>query len=249
MIVYPNAKINIGLNIIKKRPDYYHEISSFFYPVKSLFDVLEIIPNDTFSFSSSGIFIPGNENICVRAYELLRRDFNIDSVKIHLHKLIPIGLGLGGGSSDGAFTLIVLNKLFKLKLSIDQLEAYALKLGADCPFFIENRSKYVTGIGEHMVLSDLDLSDYNLKFIFSKFHISSSDAYSDITPHIPSDSLLDLVKYPIAEWRGRVRNDFEYSVFKKYPELQKAKDNFYSEGALYASMSGSGSAIYGIFEK
>ena len=154
MIVYPNAKINIGLNVLNTRADGYHEISSVFYPVKELYDILEIVPSDYFSFSSSGIAIPGDSNICTKAFDLLKADYGVRNVKIHLHKMIPIGAGLGGGSADGAFVLKALNELFELNLIKNQLEKYALKLGADCPFFIENTPKYVTGIGEKMTAID-----------------------------------------------------------------------------------------------
>jgi len=167
MIVYPNAKINIGLNVLNKREDCYHELSSVFYPVSELYDILEIITSDDFSFSSSGIAIPGDNNICTKAFDLLKAEYDVGNVKIHLHKIIPIGAGLGGGSADGAFVLKALNELFELNLTNNQLEKYALELGADCPFFIDNTPKYVTGIGEQMTAIDLDLSDYEIKFIFT----------------------------------------------------------------------------------
>jgi 4-diphosphocytidyl-2-C-methyl-D-erythritol kinase len=248
MIVYPNAKINIGLNVLKKRQDGYHEMSSVFYPVMDLYDILEILPAKDFSFSSSGIAIPGNSNICVKAFELLKADFGIGNVKIHLHKQIPIGAGLGGGSADGAFTLKVLNTLFKLKLSNAQLEKYALQLGADCPFFIENTPKYVTGIGEKMMSVDLDLSNYEIKFIFPELHISTAEAYGGITPKTPETNLLDLINQPIENWRGEAKNDFEISAFEKYPQLEIMKAQLYADGAIYASMTGSGSVLYGVFD-
>jgi len=249
MIVYPNAKINIGLNVLEKRADGYHEISSVFYPVKELVDILEIIPGEDFSFSSSGIAIPGNSNICAKAYDLLKADFGIENVQIHLHKQIPIGAGLGGGSADGAFVLKALNELFELNLTNHQLEKYALKLGADCPFFIENTPKYVTGIGEQMTAIDLDLSDYEIKFIFPELHISTAEAYGGVIPKKDETNLLDLISKPIANWKEEVRNDFEVSAFKKHPELSKMKANLYADGAIYASMTGSGSVIYGVLRK
>ena len=249
MIVYPNAKINIGLNVLKKRVDGYHELSSVFYPVKDLCDILEILPSTEFSFSSSGIEIPGEGNICTKAFEMLKQDFGISNVKIHLHKTISIGAGLGGGSADGAFMLKAMNILFDLKLSIDQLEKYALQLGADCPFFIENIPKYVQGIGENMSSVDLDLSAYELKFIFPEFHISTSEAYSGVTPKAPETNLLDLINYPIENWKGKVKNDFEVTAFSKHPHLEKTKTQLYADGAIYASMSGSGSVLYGVFER
>ena len=247
MIVSPNAKINLGLNVLRKRVDGYHELSSVFYPVKDLCDILEILLSTEFSFSSSGIKIPGEGNLCTKAFEMLKQDFGISNVKIHLHKQIPIGAGLGGGSADGAFMLKAMNTLFDLKLSIAQLEKYALKLGADCPFFIENIPKYAQGIGEKMSIVDLDLSAYKLKFIFPELHISTAEAYGGITPKIPETNLLDLINQPIEKWKGKVKNDFEVATFAKHPHLEKMKTQLYADGAIYASMSGSGSVLYGVF--
>jgi 4-diphosphocytidyl-2-C-methyl-D-erythritol kinase len=249
MIVYPNAKINLGLNVLEKRADGYHKVSSIFYPVREVFDILEIIPSNIFSFDSSGITISGEGNICVQAYDLLKAEFGINSVKIHLHKQIPIGAGLGGGSADASFTLIALNKLFNLKLSKEQLEKYALQLGADCPFFIENTPKYVSGIGEKMSPFDLDLSSFELKFIFPKLHISTAEAYAGITPQLPKTNLLNLISQPLESWKGKVKNDFETSAFKKHQKLKIMKEQLYADGAIYASMSGSGSVLYGVFSR
>jgi len=246
MIVYPNAKINIGLNVLEKQADGYHKLSSVFYPVNELCDMLEILPAKSFSFSSSGIAIPGNSNICVKAFELLKADFEIGNVNIHLHKQIPIGAGLGGGSADGAFALKALNELFMLKLTILELEKYALQLGADCPFFIENFPKYITGIGEKMININLDLSLYKLKFIFPELHISTSEAYEGVIPSRPKKNLLDLIKQPIKNWKKILKNDFEDAAFVKYPQLKKIKEDLYADGAIYASMTGSGSVVYGV---
>ena len=249
MILYPNAKINLGLNVLKKRADVYHEISSVFYPVKDLFDTLEIVPSDDFSFTSSGIEIPGKSNICTKAFDLLKADYDVGNVKIHLHKMIPIGAGLGGGSADGAFVLKALNELFELNLTHNQLEKYALKLGADCPFFIDNTPKYVTGIGEKMTAIDLDLSDYEIKFIFPDFHISTAESYKRVNPNFPKYALLDLIEEPIENWNSTVKNDFENSAFKNYPQLAKMKAELYADGAIFASMTGSGSVLYALFVK
>ena len=249
MIVYPNAKINIGLNVLNKREDGYHELSSVFYPVSELYDILEIIISDEFSFSSSGIAIPGNSNICRKAFDLLQADFKIGNVKIHLHKLIPIGAGLGGGSADGAFVLKALNELFELNITKNRLEKYALKLGADCPFFIDNIPKYVTGIGEKMNSIDLDLSDYDIKFIFPDFYISTAEAYEIVMPKKSEANLLNLISQPIENWKEVVRNDFEVPAFAKHPKLAKMKAGFYNDGAIYSSMTGSGSVIYALYRK
>ena len=247
MIVYPNAKINIGLNVLEKQADGYHKLSSVFYPVNELCDMLEILPSMHFSFSSSGIAIPGNSNICIKAFKLLRADFEIENVAMHLYKKIPIGAGLGGGSADGAFALKALNELFKLELSIIELEDYALKLGTDCPFFIENSPKYITGIGEKMMNINLDLSTYKLKFIFPELHISTAEAYGGVIPKKDKTNLLDLINHPIENWKGKIKNDFEVTAFTKHPQLQKMKEQLYADGAIYASMSGSGSVLYGVF--
>ena len=248
MILYPNAKINIGLNVLEERADGYHEISSVFYPVKGLFDILEIIPSDVFCFTSTGFIIPGEGNICEKAFKLLELDFGISPVKIHLHKQIAIGSGLGGGSANGACTLVALNQIFSLQLSKQQLEQYALQIGADCPFFIDNTPKYVSGIGDRMRSLDLDLSHFDLRVKFSNLHISTEEAYSSVMSKLPEESLLDLINQPIENWKERIENDFETSVFKQYPALKRIKEKLYADGAIYASMSGSGSAFYGIFQ-
>jgi len=247
MILYPNAKINIGLNVIEKKANGYHELSSVFYPIKDLCDILEILHAKDFTFSSSGISIPEQSNICIKAFELLKSDFEIGNVAMHLHKKIPIGAGLGGGSADGAFALKALNEIFKLELSIIELESYALQLGADCPFFIKNSPKYVTGIGEKMMNINLDLSSFKLKFIFPELHISTAEAYEGIIPNRSKKNLLDLIKQPIENWKSAVNNDFEIAAFENYPQLKKIKENLYADGAIYASMTGSGSVLYGVF--
>ena len=247
MIVYPNAKINLGLNILRKREDGYHDISSVFYPVKDCVDILEIVKSDNFEFTKSGIEIPNGENICEKAWKLFHIDFEIGNVKIHLHKQIAIGAGLGGGSADASFTLKALNEIFELKLTNKELEKYALQLGADCPFFIDNTSKLVEGIGEKMINIDLDLSEYNIRLINPGIHVSTKEAYSDLVPKTPVLSVEKIIEFPIIEWKGKLKNDFETSGFLKYPSLEKIKEELYTDGAIYASMSGSGSVIYGVF--
>ncbi|MDP7430628.1 MAG: 4-(cytidine 5'-diphospho)-2-C-methyl-D-erythritol kinase, partial [Flavobacteriales bacterium] len=165
MILFPHAKINIGLNILGKREDGYHNISSVFYPVSSCADILEITEKEHFLFESSGVDIPKEENLCEKAFSLLRKDFSFPNVHIHLHKQIPIGAGLGGGSADAAFTLKGLNELFELEISSKKLEKYALQLGADCPFFIDDRPALVEGIGEKLSHIDLDLSVFEIRLV------------------------------------------------------------------------------------
>ena len=253
MICYPNAKINLGLNIIKKRSDGFHNISSVIYPIQDLYDVLEIVESNSFSFTVSGTLfnndIQSDKNICVKAYNLLKADFNLPCVKIHLHKRIKIGAGLGGGSSDGVFTLILLNDIFNLKLSKDDLKRYAIILGSDCPFFVENTPHIVSGKGELMKKIDINLKNYEFKFFFPDIFISTKEAYSNIEPKNPEVNLFDVISSPIQEWKEKLKNDFESYVFQKYPQLQKIKNEFYERGAVYSSMTGSGSVIYAIFKK
>ena len=249
MILYPNAKINLGLNIESKRSDGYHNISSVFYPIYDCFDILEIVSSNSFLFTSSGISIPGSNNLCTKAYDLLKLKFNIPAVHIHLHKKIPIGAGLGGGSSDGAFVLKGLNDLFKLNISNKILKDLALELGADCPFFIENEPKYITGIGDLMENIKLDLSMYEIRLVDSKIHINTKNAYFNIVPKSQKLKLSELIKKPIRLWKDLITNDFEQTVFKNYPKLSKVKENLYEKGAIFSSMTGTGSTIYGLFKK
>lgn len=248
MISFPNAKINIGLNVLEKRPDGYHNLETIFFPVK-LADALEVVEADKFAFSSSGIEIGGKaeSNLVVKAYHLLKNDFELPAVRIHLHKVIPFGAGLGGGSSDAAFTLKMMNDQFELGLRIDQLEKYASKLGADCPFFIRNKPRFAHGIGDKFEEISLDLS--NLKIVIAKpaISVSTPDAYRNIVPQKPEFDLRNLAHLPIEEWKDVVKNDFENSVFPRYPEIEELKHSLYKSGAVYASMSGSGSAVFGIF--
>jgi 4-diphosphocytidyl-2-C-methyl-D-erythritol kinase len=234
----------VGLQIISKRADGYHEIETAFYPI-SLCDVLEIIPSNTLSFSSSGIDIPGEGNLCLDAYQLLKMDHDIPAVQIHLHKIIPIGAGLGGGSSDAAFTLIGLNKLFNLKLTNTQLKTYALQLGADCPFFIENKPMLAQGIGEELTAIELNLSEFHLVVIKPDVHVSTAMAYAGVVPRETVISVKTLLKAPTSEWQ--LKNDFEPSVFAQFPVVERIKNLLYQEGAVYASMTGSGSAVFGLF--
>ena len=249
MILYPNAKINIGLNILSKREDNYHNISSIFYPIFDCYDILEIKRTNKFLFTSSGLKIPGKKNLCQTAYEAIKNKFDISPVHIHLHKLIPIGSGLGGGSSDASFVLKGLNQIFNLKLSNSELEKISIEIGADCPFFIENKTKYVTGVGEKMKKINLDLSNYTIKLIHSNINISTANAFSNIKAHQHSIVTENLSDLPIESWKNEVKNDFENYVFDVYPKLKIEKEKFYSEGAIYSSMTGTGSTIYGIFKK
>lgn len=249
MVVFPTCKINLGLRITEKRPDGFHNLQSCFYPVK-WGDMLEVIPADTCAFSSSGLAIPGASasNLCVQAYGLLKADFDLPPVQMHLHKVVPIGAGLGGGSADAAFTLKLLNERFALGLSVSQLEEYARKLGSDCAFFIQNRPLYCLEKGDVFEEISVDLSGYYILLVYPNLVISTAEAYAAVRPHQPETSLLSQLYQAIDSWRSIVNNDFEDSLFPAYPILAQIKQQLYDAGAVYASMSGSGSTLYGIFE-
>jgi len=247
MISFPNAKINIGLSILEKRSDGFHNIESIFYPVYCC-DVLEINKCDTFQFTQTGITLDKGTNLCVKAYQLLKEVFDIANVKIHLHKAIPVGAGLGGGSSDAAFTIKTLNTLFKLQLSNVEMKEFAAQLGSDCAFFIDNKPAFATGRGEILNNIELVLNKYFIYIAYPNVFISTPEAFRGIIPSHKTKSLSELIKLPISNWKNNISNDFEESIFLKYPQIKAAKDKFYQMGAIYASMSGSGSAVYGIFE-
>lgn len=276
MVTFPNCKINLGLHIIRKREDGYHDLETVFYPLP-LRDALEVIADHSqlqltsqdsphqaadiqhsafsiqnISFSSSGLAIDGDisGNLCVKAYHLLRADFpQLPTVHMHLHKTIPMGAGLGGGSADGAFTLTTLNTLFQLGLSTEQLIQYALQLGSDCPFFVINQPSYGTGRGEHLQPVPVDLSAYRFVVINPGIHVHTGKAFSLITPKQPALSVRDIVQQPVATWRDFLSNDFEAAVMQLHPEIAQLKTQLYEAGAVYASMSGSGSTVFGIFPK
>jgi 4-diphosphocytidyl-2-C-methyl-D-erythritol kinase len=249
MISFPHCKINLGLNVVSKRLDGFHNIETCFYPVPHT-DIVEIIPAAEFSFSQSGITVPGNQedNLCVIAYRLLKKDFSIGEVKIHLHKIIPIGAGLGGGSSDAAFTLRLLNAIFELKISSGQLKNYASQLGSDCSFFLEDGPLIGRGRGEILSPTSVSLKGLHLVLIKPSIHVSTADAYAGIIPFPGQFPLEETLHGPIAQWTGMLKNDFEKSIFEKYPLIGQLKEKMYSLGAAYAAMSGSGSSVFGIFE-
>lgn len=253
MLLFPNCKINLGLRILNKREDGFHNLETVFYPI-SINDALEIIPaaGIDLHFSQTGLTVDGNEadNICVKAYHLLKKDFpQLPGIKMHLHKAIPMGAGLGGGSADGAFLLQLLNTKFQLQLTQQQLINYALQLGSDCPFFIINKPCFATGRGEIMEPIALDLSAYKIAIINPGIHVNTGWAFSQLTPAVPAKSILQIIAQPIQTWKDELKNDFEESVFAAHPSIQSIKKILYSNGALYAAMSGSGSTVFGIFEK
>jgi 4-diphosphocytidyl-2-C-methyl-D-erythritol kinase len=252
MIGFPNGKINVGLSVTEKRPDGFHNLETIMIPVE-IHDVLEIIisPDKIFSFDSTGIQLTGDfkDNLVFMAYELLKREFQLSAVKIHLHKVIPTGAGLGGGSSDAAFTIRMINKLFNLGLTIEKMQDYAKKLGSDCSFFIENKTVLATGRGDQFEPMDLNLADQFIVIVKPDIHIGTPEAYSWIHPSKKEKSLKELIKSPIHNWQNLVINDFEAEVLKRYSVVKMIRDELYEMGATYASLTGSGSAVFGIFSK
>ena len=254
MITYPNAKINLGLNIVEKRPDGYHNLETVFYPI-NLQDALEVNlleGEEEFSLKVSGVPIEGepDNNLVVKAYRLLKKDYpEMPAIDIHMYKHIPTGAGLGGGSADAAFMIKLLNDKFKLNLSIEKMEEYAAILGADCAFFIQNKPVFATGIGNIFEPIQLSLKGYYLVLVKPDIFVSTKDAFAHIIPSQPTQSLKEIIRMPVETWRATMKNDFEDSVFQKFPEIAAIKDKLYDLGAVYASMSGSGSSVYGIFRE
>ena len=259
IVLYPHPKINIGLSIVNRRPDGFHDIETLFYPVDNFKDVLEITESKVFSFNRYGTPYPlkdenAENDLCVKAYRLLERDFNLSPVEIHLYKGIPVGAGIGGGSADAAYTLMALNRLFGLNLSQRDLAGYAAHLGSDCPFFIYDRPMIGRGRGDILVPFDNDTinslkEDYIVKIVNPGIHISTAKAYSSVSPHPVDIPIEQLLEQPVHQWKNTLTNDFEKPLFEEFPELRRIKEALYDEGALYASMSGSGSAIYGLFRR
>jgi 4-diphosphocytidyl-2-C-methyl-D-erythritol kinase len=258
MVIFPNCKINLGLRILRKREDGYHDLETIFYPL-GIKDVLEVITSTNaettkanINFHQSGLAIDGDAstNLCVRAFELLRKEFpSLASIEMHLHKNIPLGAGLGGGSADAAFALKLIDEKFQLGLSREKLIDLALRLGSDCPFFIINSPAYATGRGEFLEPLSLSLSAYNFLVVSPGVHISTAKAFSLVTPAVPNCSLKEIVQKPIDTWKTELVNDFEQPVFNLFPEIKFIKEELYRSGALYASLTGSGSSVFGIFEK
>jgi 4-diphosphocytidyl-2-C-methyl-D-erythritol kinase len=254
LILFPNCKINLGLWILRKRGDGFHDLATVFYPIP-LQDALEVIhhpaPVTDIEFSASGLPVDGNlnDNICVKAYHLLKKEFPLPPVKMHLHKTIPLGAGLGGGSADGAFTLLLLNKKFNLGITEEKLIAYALALGSDCPFFIKNSPCYATSRGENMEKINVDLSNYRFVLVNPGIHVSTGWAFSHITPTDNRPSMREIVQLPVEQWQGKLTNDFEEPVIRKYPQIGEIKNALLQQGGVFAAMTGSGSTRYGIFPK
>lgn len=248
MILYPNAKINIGLEVLRKRPDGFHDIETVFYPI-GWCDLLEIIPSRKFSFSESGMLsgVSAEENIAVKAYRLMHERYSLPPVAMHLHKQLPSGAGLGGGSSDAAHVLRGLNQLFSLQIGQNQMIDLAAQLGSDCPFFILNEPVLAKGRGEVLNKLTLDLKGWHLLVVKPGVHVSTADAYRDVNREVPGQALAERIMQPVTQWKSVVENKFEKTVFRIHPEIAAIKSSMYRLGAVYASMSGSGAAVYALF--
>lgn len=258
MLVFPNAKINLGLHITGRRPDGFHDIETVFFPLP-LNDALEAVHAPAgsqgirLSVHGQAIAGPEEDNLCVKAWRLLKKDFPLlPAVQAHLLKNIPMGAGLGGGSADGAFMLRLLNDKFQLGIPVQQLLAYAAQLGSDCPFFILNQPCYATGRGELLEPIPLQLSGWRLVLANPGIHVNTGWAFSQLDPALfghPRAGLRQVVQQPVETWKGVLTNDFELPVFAQYPVIQALRDGLYRDGAAYAAMSGSGSTVYGLFDK
>lgn len=250
MISFPPAKINLGLHILRKRPDGFHDLETVFYPLKSR-DALEIIRKvdivNEFRFTGIPVDCELPKNLVYKAWKILADDFPLPKLYVHLHKVLPSGAGLGGGSSDAAYTLKLINEVCDLSLNNDQLKSYASKLGSDCAFFIDSVPAIATGKGEILKPSDIDLSAYKIYVIMPELKVSTAEAYSWISPDDTKTSIHELIKLPVDQWQYKLHNDFEDPVFSHYPELARIKEQLYRKGAIYASLSGSGAALFGIF--
>ncbi|GAB2657344.1 4-(cytidine 5'-diphospho)-2-C-methyl-D-erythritol kinase [Flavihumibacter cheonanensis] len=250
MIVFPNAKINLGLQITGKRADGYHNLRTVFYPIQ-LSDMLEAVRADEFSFHSSGLPISGDPetNLCIRAWQKLQAAYDLPPISLYLHKIIPMGAGLGGGSSDGAFTLRLINQLFKLDCPDEQLKAFALELGSDCPFFLLNQPAYAASRGEELTQIELpQLKGKTILLANPGIHISTGWAFSQLDLSKPAPAFPDLSALPLDQWKDILLNDFEPVVFNAHPEIASIRERFYAMGATYAAMTGTGSTVYGIFD-
>ena len=248
MIYFPSCKINLGLHILSKYANGYHEIETGMLEIPFK-DVLEIVPSSDFTFTSSGLIIPGTSNICIEAFRLFQELFNIPNVHIHLHKIIPMGGGLGGGSADGAQTLVLLNELFDLGLTTEELKKHASQLGSDCPFFIEGGFQLAKGRGELLETLPIKLPHFTICLVNLGIHISTKEAYGNVTPSSDRPDLKQLLALPLTEWKTQLSNDFEKSAFRTHPTLSKVKEELYDAGAVYAAMSGSGSTMFGLFSE
>lgn len=265
MIQFPSCKINLGLDILQKRTDGFHEIETAMLEISSqqrvpsgagpttlggsLNDILEVVPADSFSFHASGLAIPGDSNSCIDAFRLLKDRHGIPDVALYLHKNVPMGGGLGGGSADAAQTLVALNRLFEIGLTEDQLESYAVELGSDCPFFIRGGLQLAMGRGEVLRRLDIVLPELHIVLVNLGIHVPTATAYSKVIPFSDRPSVESVLRKPVQFWKEELVNDFEKSVFAEHPVLGEVKEALYNAGAVYAAMTGSGSTMYGMFEE
>lgn len=249
MLAFANAKINLGLNVIEKRPDGYHNLETVFYPVK-IYDTVEITDAEDTFCEIRGVAIPGDskDNLCLQAYHLMKKDFDLPPQQITLLKNIPVGAGLGGGSADAAFLIKLLNTKFELGLSVIAMEDYARVLGADCAFFIENTPVYATDRGDRFVPATIDLSAYFMVLVKPPVHVSTADAFGGLKPARPALNAQEVLSMPVNSWKETMKNDFEETIFNKYPEIAAVKTDLYHAGATFALMSGSGSSVFAIFD-
>ncbi|WP_461787802.1 4-(cytidine 5'-diphospho)-2-C-methyl-D-erythritol kinase [Pedobacter sp.] len=249
MLTFANAKINLGLFLTEKRADGYHNLQTVFYPIR-INDVVELVDAEETSMLIKGVDIPGDagDNICIKAFKILQKEFDLPNQQIVLLKNIPVGAGLGGGSSDAAFLVKLVNQKFNLGLSAEQMEAYVRPLGADCAFFVKNKPTYAFAKGDEFEELSVDLSAYYLVLVKPPVHVSTAQAYSKVNVKQPSTSLKDLIHLPLQDWQAHIFNDFEPSVFQQYPQIEQIKTKLYQAGAKFALMSGSGSSVFGIFE-
>lgn len=251
MVIFPNCKINLGLNILQKREDGYHDLETCFFPL-SFTDALEIITSeDQTHFKNSGIQAgETGDNLCLKAYHLVKKDYpQLLEINMHLHKAIPTGAGLGGGSADAVFTLLLLNRKYGLNIPESDLFDYALQLGSDCPFFLMNKPCLATGRGEKMEEIALSLSAYKILIVNPGIHVNTREIFQQIKPAFPSKKIKEIIQQPIETWRNFLTNDFEKVIFSLHPEIKKIKESMYLHKAVYASMSGTGSSVFGIFKK
>ncbi|MBP6511999.1 MAG: 4-(cytidine 5'-diphospho)-2-C-methyl-D-erythritol kinase [Bacteroidia bacterium] len=252
MVAFPPVKINLGLNIIAKRADNFHDIESVFYPV-GWTDVIEVITteNQEFNLKITGLPIPGDpaKNLIFKGYQLLKNDYEIPGLSFHLHKILPMGAGLGGGSSDGAYALKLINEVAQLGISAEKLHEYALQLGSDCPFFLTEKAAFVKGRGEILEPISIDLSGWYIHIVMPPISISTAEAYSWITPSQPQKSIREIISLPPEQWKEHLKNDFEKHAIQHHPVIGEIKNRMYDLGATYASMSGSGAAVYGLFKQ
>jgi 4-diphosphocytidyl-2-C-methyl-D-erythritol kinase len=249
MVTFPNCKINLGLHILEKRADGYHNIETVFFPLP-FYDILEIVSSDKTDLKNTGIYAGKIENnLCLKAFHLLKKDFpELPEIKMHLHKTIPMGAGMGGGSADAVFALLLLNEKYNLKISQQKLFEYALLLGSDCPFFILNKPVFAKGRGEKMKEINLSLRGYKIIVINPGIHINTKEMFHKISPVEPEKSIYEIIQQPVETWKNELGNDFEKVVFIQHPEIKKIKDRLYDNNAVYASMTGTGSTIFGIFK-